>query len=96
MSTIIYEPVHDKTYYMTLATTCEDSDQPVHPHSLIGVFADSMCLLQPPGFPKRYKQESLPYWVDVQADLSLGWSHWSYRSCGSLAYMCMYMYHSSR
>ena len=27
-----------------------------------------MCLLQPPGYPKRDKQEFLPYWVDVEAD----------------------------
>ena len=37
-----------------------------------------MCLLQPPGYPKSDKGEFLPYWVDVQADLSLCWSHRSY------------------
>ena len=31
----------------------------------IRVFADPMCLLQPPGYPKRDKQELLPYRVDV-------------------------------
>ena len=51
------------------------SDQSVHPCSLIRVFADSMCLLQPPGYPKREWQEPVPYWVDVQADLSLCWLH---------------------
>ena len=37
---------------------------------------------------QRDKQESLPYWVDVQADLSLYWSHRSYcRLCCVLAWM---------
>ena len=43
-----HEPAHDKTYNKTSATS-EDSDQPAHPRSLIRVFADRMCLLQPPG-----------------------------------------------
>ena len=34
------------------------------------VFPDRMCLLQPTGYPKSDKQEPLPHWVDVQADLS--------------------------
>ena len=37
----INEPVHDKTYKMAYASS-EDSDQPVHPHSLIRVFVVSM------------------------------------------------------
>ena len=46
----------------------------------------AMCLLQLPGYPKRDEQESLPYWVDVQADLSLCWSHRPYcRFCHVLA-----------
>ena len=44
------------------------------------VFADQLCLLQPLGYPKRDKQEPLPYWVDAQADLSLCRSHRSYCS----------------
>ena len=56
----------------------EDSDQPAHPRGLIRVFADRMCLLQPPGYPKRDEQKLLPYWVDVQADLSLDWPHRPY------------------
>ena len=36
-----YEPVHDKTNKMTCVPS-EDSDQPGHPHSLIGVFAVCM------------------------------------------------------
>ena len=58
--------------------TSEDSDQPEHPRSLIRICVDRMCLLQPPGYPKKYKREHLPYWVDAQADLSLRWSHKSY------------------
>ena len=64
------EPAHDKTYNKICATS-EDSDQPAHPRSLIRVFADRMCLLQSPGCPQRDKREPSPYWVDVQADLSL-------------------------
>ena len=41
----------DRTYNKTGATG-EDSGQPVHLHSLISVFADRMCLLQPPDYPK--------------------------------------------
>ena len=72
-----FEPAHDETYNKTCATS-EDSDQPAHPGSLIRVFTDCMCLLQLPGYPKRDEREPLPYWVDVQADLSLCWSHRSY------------------
>ena len=73
----INEPTHDRIYNNTCATS-EDSDQPAHPHSLIRVFADRMCRLQPPGYPKRAKREPSPYWSDVQADLSLDWLHRSY------------------
>ena len=45
-----------KTYNKTFATS-EDSDQPKHPRSLIRVFADCMCLLQPPGYPNRDKRD---------------------------------------
>ena len=65
--TIIFESAHDKTYHKTYVTS-EDSD---HSRSLIRVFANRMRLLQPLGYPKRGKREPLPYWVDVQADLSL-------------------------
>ena len=59
----------------------------LHTCSLIRVFADHMCLLQPPGYPKTDKQEPLPYCVDVQADLSLCCSHRSYcRFCPMLAH----------
>ena len=53
------EPAHDKTYSKTCATS-KDSDQPAHPHSLIRVFIDLMYLLQPPGYPKKDKQDPLP------------------------------------
>ena len=65
-----FEPAHDKTYNKTCATS-EDSDQPAHSRSLIRVFADDKCLLQPPVYSKRDKRESLLYWVAVQADLRL-------------------------
>ena len=50
---------YDKIFW-----TSEDSDQPAHPRSLIRVFAGHMCLLKPPGYPKRDKWEPLPYWVN--------------------------------
>ena len=75
---LLYKPVHNKTYNKTCATS-KNSDQPAHSRSLVRVFADSKCLLWPPGYPKRDKP--LPYWVAVQADLSLFWSHSSYCRC---------------
>ena len=47
------EPGHDKTY-KTCATS-KGSDQPLQLQSLIRVLAERMCLLQPPGYPKRDK-----------------------------------------
>ena len=55
--------------------TSDYSDKPAHSHSLISGFSDRMCLLQPPGYPKTDKREPLPYWVNVQDDLSHCWSH---------------------
>ena len=69
-----YEPALNKTYNKTCGPS-EDLDQSVHLQSLIRNFADRMCLLQPPGYQKRDKGEPLPYWVNVQADQSLCWSH---------------------
>ena len=60
----------NKTCNKTCATSAY-SDQPAHLRSLIRVFADPMCLLQPPGYPKMDEREPLPFLVDVQADLSL-------------------------
>ena len=82
-----FEPAHNKTYNKTCATS-EDSDQPANPCSLIRVFTNSMCLLQPRGCPKKGKGEPLPNWLDLQADLSLCWSNRSYcRFCHALAHL---------
>ena len=62
--------MHVKTCNKTCVTN-EYSDQPAHPCNLISVFADRLCLLQPQGYPKKDKQEPLPCWEYVQADLSL-------------------------
>ena len=79
--------MHQKIYNKTCATS-EGSDQPVHLHSLIRVFADCMCLLEPSRYPKRNKQKSLLYWLDVQADLNLCWLHRSYcRFCCALTHL---------
>ena len=51
------EPAHDKTYDVTCATS-EDSDKSDHPRSLIRVFANRMCLLQPPGCPNKINENS--------------------------------------
>ena len=74
----MYDKSHRTTKPTIRRATSEDSDQPAHLRSLIIVIADRMCLLKPPGYPKRDTQEPLPYWVDVQADLCLYWSHRSY------------------
>ena len=54
-----FEIFHDKTYSKTCATI-EDSDQPVHPRSLIRIYADRTCILQHPGYRKRDEREPLP------------------------------------
>ena len=71
---VINEPANDQTYNKRCGTS-EDSDQPAHPRSLIRVFADRMRILQPSWSPKTDKREPLPFWVDVQANLNLCWSH---------------------
>ena len=38
----------------------ENSGQPAHSRSLIRVFADRVCVLQPPSYPQRDKREPLP------------------------------------
>ena len=69
-------------------STREDSDQPPHLRSLIRVFADRMCPLQRPSYPKMDKREPLLYWVVVQADLRSCWSHRSCcRFCRALAHI---------
>ena len=70
------EPTHDKTYNRTCATS-EDSDQTAYPCSLISIrwlHVHSTAS----SYPKRDKRQHLPSWVDVQADLSLRWSHRSH------------------
>ena len=69
-----FKSAHNKAYNMTCATS-EDSDQPAHSRSLIRVFADRMCHLQPPVYPKTDKREPLSCWVNVQADPNFCWSH---------------------
>ena len=65
-------------------------DQPAQPRNLIRVFADRVCLLEPPGYPKTDKQDLLAYQTDVQADLSICWSHRSYRRfCHALGIVIM-------
>ena len=60
----------------------------LHICTVWSVFADSMCPLQPPGYPKRDEREPLPYWMDIQANPSLCWSHRSYcRFCRALAHL---------
>ena len=66
------EPVHDKLYNKTRATS-KDSDQAAHSRSLIRVFADRICLLQPLGYPEMDKEALLPYLVDVQVDMRFCW-----------------------
>ena len=81
----IIEPAHDKTY--KTSATSEDSDQPEHPRSLIRVFTDCMCLLQPTGYPKSDTREPLPYWMDVKANISLCWlQRYFCRFCRALGY----------
>ena len=48
LNILLFEPAHDKTYNKMCATS-EDSDQPAHQRSLVAVFTDYMCFLQPPG-----------------------------------------------
>ena len=60
---LLFKPAHDKAYNKTCATS-EDLDQPANPRSLTRVFADRMCLLQPPGYPKRDKRETLHVKLD--------------------------------
>ena len=81
----IFEPAHNKIYHRTWAS--KDSDQPVHPPSLIRVFTNPMSLLEPLGYPKSNKQKPSLDWVDVQADLNPCWSYRSYcRYCYWLAH----------
>ena len=69
--------MHQRTTEPTIRCASSE-DMPAHPRSLLRVVADRMCFLQSPGYPKRDEQEPLPCWMDVQAFMSLCWSHRSY------------------
>ena len=72
---VINKPAHDKTYNKTCATS-EDSDQPAHPRSLIRVFAERMCLLQPLDYKIEINENPCHIgWMYVQVYLSLCWSY---------------------
>ena len=72
----LFEPPHDKTNKMACAPS-EDSDQPVHPPSLISVFADRMTKAWFLSYPLSAQRRLWSDWADAQADLSL---RWAYRS----------------
>ena len=55
------------------------------------VFADRMCLLHPPGYPKRDKREPLPYWMDVQADFCCSLRSYC-RYCSALVKCVYYLF----
>ena len=79
---------HRTTKSTIRCATSEDSDQTAHSRSLIRVFADRVCLLQPPGCPKRDKREPLPYWADAQAGLIMCLLQKSYcRFCRALVHI---------
>ena len=53
----------------------EESDQPGHPPSLIGVFTVRMKKAWVLSFPLSAQQRLRSDWADAQADLSLRWAH---------------------
>ena len=57
------------------AWATEDSDQPVHPPSLIRVFAVRMKKAWVLSYPLSAQGRLWSDWVDAQADLSLRWAH---------------------
>ena len=60
------------------------------------IFTDCKGLQQPPGYPRSYKREPLSYWMNVQADLSLRWSHRSYcRFCHAQAQFIVEIYNAT-
>ena len=70
---MINEPAHDKTYNKSCETS-KDSDQPAYPRSLIRIFADRMCRLQPPAI-QREINKNLAKLGGLNDDLSFCWSH---------------------
>ena len=72
--TILIEPAHDKTYKMACVPS-EDSDQPVHPPSLIRVFAVRSVGSWGLKLSSCRQRKLWSDWADTQADLSLRWAH---------------------
>ena len=69
-----FEPMHDKTYNK-ICVTRKDSDQPVHPPSMVRGLVFS-SLKSPESVESTCDQRR--FWsdcADAQADLSLRWSH---------------------
>ena len=85
----------DKNYHLSQRTTkptirlvtSKDSEQPAHPRRLIRVFADRIFLLKPIGYQTRDEREPLPYWVDIQVDLSLLVTQVYCRFCRALSHL---------
>ena len=73
---------------MTCAPS-EDSDQPGHPPSLIGVFAVRMKKHWILSCPLSAQRRLWSDWADTQADLSL---RWALRSCFLVLSCCLYKY----
>ena len=68
MFMLLFEPPHDKTNKMTCAPS-RDLDQPGHSLSLIS---------WGPNVSSCGRRRLWSVWVDVQADLSIGWAHRSF------------------
>ena len=58
--------------------SCEDSDQPGHPPSLIRIFAVRVLGSLGPKLSSGEQRRRWSDWTDAQADLSLGWAHRSF------------------
>ena len=79
------EPAHDKTYKMGFAPS-EDSDQPVHPSSLIRVFAIRMKKVWVLSYPLKAQRRLWSDWAVAQVYLSLRWARKPFcRFCHALA-----------
>ena len=74
VSRIKHDPAHEKTYKMACAPS-EDSDQPGHPPSLIGVFAVRIKKAWILSYLLSAQRRLWSDWADAQADLSLRCAH---------------------
>ena len=85
-----YEPPRDKTNKMACAPS-EDSDQPGHPPSLIGVFTVRMKKAWVLSYPLSAQRRLWSDWADAQADLSLRWAHilvcWFYHEAAHMFFV---------